>query len=190
MIVRITEAEPRGHILGNPDHWRARAEEACTIAEQLTDHQQRHRCYASPKNMSGSPSMPRRGRRRRTRAMAERRDSTVPRPPSFAAPFVWAAVMSVGTIIAVVADAAMTARLVLKCASASRPSGQWNDDDYDVIADGKMVGRIFLSTNSPPETPWMWTLAYGYHKDRTPTHGYEATREAAMAAFAKSWHRQ
>jgi hypothetical protein len=23
--------------------------------------------------------------------------------------------------------------------------------------------------------------------DRTPTHGYAATREAAMAAFAKSW---
>ena len=30
----------------------------------------------------------------------------------------------------------------------------------------------------------------GYHEDRTPTHGYEATREAAMAAFAKSWRRQ
>jgi hypothetical protein len=28
----------------------------------------------------------------------------------------------------------------------------------------------------------MWTLAYGDHEDRTPTHGYEATREAAMAA--------
>ena len=23
-----------------------------------------------------------------------------------------------------------------------------------------------------------------------PTHGYEATREAAMAAFAKSWRRE
>jgi hypothetical protein len=44
--------------------------------------------------------------------------------------------------------------LVLKRASASRPSGEWND---------------------------------GHHEDRTPTHGYEATREAAMAAFAKSW---
>ena len=30
---------------------------------------------------------------------------------------------------------------------------------------------------------------YGQHEDRTPTHGYEATREAAMAAFAKSWRR-
>jgi hypothetical protein len=25
---------------------------------------------------------------------------------------------------------------------------------------------------------------------RTATHGYEATREAAMAAFAKSWRRE
>jgi hypothetical protein len=33
----------------------------------------------------------------------------------------------------------------------------------------------------------MWTLSFGYHEDRTPTHGYEATREAAMTAFAKSW---
>ncbi len=36
----------------------------------------------------------------------------------------------------------------------------------------------------------MWTLAFGYHEDRTPTHGYAATREAAMAAFAKSWRRE
>jgi hypothetical protein len=25
----------------------------------------------------------------------------------------------------------------------------------------------------------LWTLAYGQHEGRTPTHGYEATREAA-----------
>jgi hypothetical protein len=36
----------------------------------------------------------------------------------------------------------------------------------------------------------MWTLAFGHHEDRAPTHGYEATREAAMAAFAKSWRRE
>jgi hypothetical protein len=28
------------------------------------------------------------------------------------------------------------------------------------------------------------------HEDRTPTHGYEPTLEAAMAAFAKSWRRE
>jgi len=32
----------------------------------------------------------------------------------------------------------------------------------------------------------MWTLAFWHHKDRAPAHGYEPTREAAMAAFAKS----
>ena len=33
----------------------------------------------------------------------------------------------------------------------------------------------------PVGMSWMWTLAFGYHEDRTPTHGYAATREAAMA---------
>ena len=37
---------------------------------------------------------------------------------------------------------------------------------------------------------WMWTLAFGYHEDRTPTHGYAATREAAMGAFANSSRRE
>jgi hypothetical protein len=30
--------------------------------------------------------------------------------------------------------------LILTPASASRPSGEWNDEDYDVLCDG--VGRI------------------------------------------------
>jgi hypothetical protein len=47
-----------------------------------------------------------------------------------------------------------------------------------------------LSDAAPPETPWVWSLAYGQHEDRTPTHGREATREAAMQAFARSWRRE
>jgi hypothetical protein len=35
--------------------------------------------------------------------------------------------------------------LILKRASASRPSGQWNDDDFDVLADSAVVGRILQS---------------------------------------------
>jgi hypothetical protein len=46
--------------------------------------------------------------------------------------------------------AAMAQQLILKRASASRPSGEWNDDDYDVLADGAVVGRIF---NAPAGTP-------------------------------------
>jgi hypothetical protein len=32
--------------------------------------------------------------------------------------------------------------LILKHASASRPSGEWNDDDHDMLCDGVVVGRI------------------------------------------------
>ena len=80
--------------------------------------------------------------------------------------------------------------LILKRASASRSSGEWNDDEYDVLADGAVVGRIFNAAASPVGTPWMWSLTFGHHEDRAPTHGYEASREAALAAFAKSWRRE
>jgi hypothetical protein len=74
--------------------------------------------------------------------------------------------------------------LVLKGASASRPSGEWNDDDYDVLADGVVVGRIMKAAASPVGTPWLWTLTFGNHEDRIPTHGYAATREAATTLAA------
>jgi hypothetical protein len=80
--------------------------------------------------------------------------------------------------------------LVLKRASASRLSGEWSDDDFDVLCGGVVVGRIMKAAAVPVGMSWMWTLAFGYHEDRTPTHGYEPTREAAMAAFAKSWRRE
>src|SRR5260370_16437748 len=34
--------------------------------------------------------------------------------------------------------------LILKRAPASRPSGEWDDDAYDVLADGAVVGPRFL----------------------------------------------
>jgi hypothetical protein len=79
--------------------------------------------------------------------------------------------------------------LILKRASASRPSGEWSDDDYDVLADDVVVGRIMKAKAAPVGAPWLWT--YGFSPlERRPSHGYAATREAAMAAFAKSWRRE
>ena len=70
--------------------------------------------------------------------------------------------------------------LLLRKAQAVRAGAQ-GDDDYNVIGtDGVVIGRIFKATRSPAGTPWMWTLAYGDHEDRTPTHGYEATREQRL----------
>jgi hypothetical protein len=74
--------------------------------------------------------------------------------------------------------------LVLKRASASRLSGEWSDDDYDVLAEGIVVGRIMKAAAAPVEG------AMALDEDRSPIYGYAATREAAMTAFAKSWRHE
>jgi len=62
--------------------------------------------------------------------------------------------------------------LVLKHASTSRPSGEWNDDDFDVLADGAMVGRIIMvgrimkATAVLVGTPWLWTLGRSWPTDQ------------------------
>ena len=77
--------------------------------------------------------------------------------------------------------------LLLNRASTSRSPGEWNEDDFDVLADGVVVGRILKAHAAPAGSPWIWTMLFDF---RWPTHGYEATREHAMAAFAKSWRRE
>ena len=50
------------------------------------------------------------------------------------------------------------------------------------------MGRIFKAQVALPDRPWMW--ASGHNGDiKRAAYGYEPTREAAMAAFAKSWRR-
>jgi hypothetical protein len=74
------------------------------------------------------------------------------------------------------------AQLILKRASASRPSGPTS-------ASSPMVRWSAESSKpnaAPVGSPWMRTLAFGHHEDRT----HQPTREAAMAAFAKSWRRE
>jgi hypothetical protein len=42
--------------------------------------------------------------------------------------------------------------------------------------------RIFQAHAAPVGSRRMWTLAFDFRGNRTPTHGYDATREAAIAA--------
>jgi hypothetical protein len=69
----------------------------------------------------------------------------------------------------------MTA-LILKRASASRPSGEWNDHDYDVVANGAVVGRILKVHAAPVGSPWMRTLALGSPDGSTTTRVPTFTR--------------
>ena len=65
------------------------------------------------------------------------------------------------------------------CSDAPAASGEV----YDVLRGRKIVGRIMLS-NGSAASHWVWTISYHYHEDRTPTHGYEPSRDAAMKAFS------
>src|SRR5262245_33737687 len=52
-----------------------------------------------------------------------------------------------------------TKSLVLKRTSALRPTGQWRDDDYAVLENGVVVGRIFKVPVAPQDRPWMWATS-------------------------------
>ena len=73
--------------------------------------------------------------------------------------------------------------LILKRASVSRVSGEWSEDNVYVLADGIVVGRISAVGCG------RWPT--GSHENRTPIHGYEATRAAPRPALysARDNHR-
>ena len=65
-----------------------------------------------------------------------------------------------------------------------------NLEDYDVLVDGIVVGRIlFVSAAAAADRQWMWASAHN-GDIRSAAHRYSPKREAAMAAFAKSWRRE
>jgi hypothetical protein len=80
--------------------------------------------------------------------------------------------------------------VLLRRVRPARPGAQ-HDDEYDVIdGDRLVIGRIFKSATSCfVGRPWIWTLFSQEREDRGLSHGYTATREAAIAAFAKSWRK-
>jgi hypothetical protein len=91
--------------------------------------------------------------------------------------------MQVGDSYAARGEASLTP-LILKRAAVGD-----NQDDYSVLEEGVVVGRIFKAQVAPEGRPWMWPR--GHNGDiKRAAYGYEATREAAMAAFAKSWRRE
>jgi hypothetical protein len=79
--------------------------------------------------------------------------------------------------------------LTLKRAKLSRPSGQWQDEDYDVLTDGKVVGRIYEDDPlALPDIRWFWSIMI---VPATPgqTNGTAVTLEQAMAKFRAAWEK-
>ena len=64
--------------------------------------------------------------------------------------------------------------LILRRASISRSSGQWSEDDYNVYAGQRNVGRIFKAdAGHPAETPWMGTILF---RERRPPDRIRVSR--------------
>jgi hypothetical protein len=62
--------------------------------------------------------------------------------------------------------------LLLRRAALSRSSDQWSDEDYDVYAGKRNVGRIFRAeAGHPAETPWMWTILFHERRPTGPHQG-------------------
>ena len=53
-------------------------------------------------------------------------------------------------------------------------------NEYEVITDGQVVGRISLFSSSPAGTPWMWSIDFDFQEGRERTYGFKASCEAAM----------
>jgi hypothetical protein len=68
---------------------------------------------------------------------------------------------------------------------------RWSQDDFDVVEDGVIVGRVFQKSADRAARP---PLDVGERPQRSDTPrgptANEATREEAMAAFAQSWRRK
>jgi hypothetical protein len=65
-----------------------------------------------------------------------------------------------------------------------------DEECYDVMSNGEVVGHLRLSDVAPAVAPWVWAMAFDHRDGRKPNRGYAPTREAAMEAFAKAWHRE
>jgi hypothetical protein len=85
----------------------------------------------------------------------------------------------------------MSPNLFLKRAKFSRPSGQWQDEDYDVLADGKAVGRIYedADLSTPPDLRWFWSVTEIVPAVPNGTYGHAATLDEAKAKFRAAWEK-
>jgi hypothetical protein len=53
-------------------------------------------------------------------------------------------------------------------------------DDYDVLCDDKVVGRIMKPAAAPIGRPWLWIVSNGANTDHPTIQGYAVDRNEAI----------
>jgi hypothetical protein len=72
--------------------------------------------------------------------------------------------------------------LILK-PTGSHYGTDWGENDYVVLCNREVVGRVMLHPQASKEEPWFWTITAQRQPPSPENHGYSDTREAAMLAF-------
>jgi hypothetical protein len=67
--------------------------------------------------------------------------------------------------------------------TASHYGGEWAADDYVVLRDSEVIGRIIKRPLAPTAQKWFWTITTLEQKPSIDNRGYSATREEAMTDF-------
>jgi len=71
----------------------------------------------------------------------------------------------------------------LRLTRTQRYVGIGDKDDYLVVSDGRVIGRIFLHPQAREATPWYWTITDMSCEQSASNKGYAATRTQAMMDF-------
>jgi hypothetical protein len=80
----------------------------------------------------------------------------------------------------------MVTTLILKT-TRSQYGSPFDNDDYVVLHDGHVIGRIMLHPQVPEGRPWLWTITAMDYPPTIHSRGYSATREEAMTDFKAQW---
>lgn len=78
-------------------------------------------------------------------------------------------------------------RLLLKKTSDHYGDPSWSGDDYVVLRDGAVIGRIMKAPQGPELLPWFWSITDLDCSPSVHNRGFAATREEAMTHFKSRW---
>jgi hypothetical protein len=74
----------------------------------------------------------------------------------------------------------------LRRANTARPSGSWEDEDFDVFNGEQCVGRIYRVTDQP-DSLWFWGVCFQVIARKS--YGYTDSLDEAKAAFRAEYER-